>query len=240
MSSLRNDNLNAFKDYINGYKNDVSYLCKILNNCLSSSFYVEDIIEVYKGKIFDYSDELNDKEIDFFSPDCFTRYIIKIYFDILIIHGISDLSWLMNNANKIRFVSNYLPFLSNITFGKVIERYNKICEDIRNFHFSNNKDVIINFFSNKLLFDGFLPGSVIMFWQSVKSELDVLDVVFTQDELDMINEQVLNREFEAVQRYHELGESAFSVFETKCSELGLNLQYDQDLSCACQMKKTLN
>ena len=91
----------------------------------------------------------DDKEIDFFSPDCFTRYIIKIYFDILIIHGISDLSWLMNNANKIRFVSNYLPFLSNITFGKVIERYNKICEDIRNFHFSNNKDVIINFFSNK-------------------------------------------------------------------------------------------
>lgn len=240
MSSLRNDNLNAFKDYINGYKNDVSYLCKVLNKGLGSSFYVDDIIEVYKNKIFDYSDELNNKDIDFFSPDCFTRYIIKVYFDILIIHGIADLSLLMKNANKISFVSKYLPFLNNVTFGRIIERYNKICANIRNFNFCYNKDVLINFFSNRLLFDGFLPGSVINFWQSVKSELEVLEVNFTQEELDLINEQVLNREFEAVQRYHELGENAFSVFETKCSELGLNLQYDRDLSCVCQMKKTLN
>ena len=281
MSSLRNDNLNAFKDYVNGYKNDVSYLCKVLNKGLGSSFYVDDIIEVYKNKIFDYSDELSNKDIDFFSPDCFTRYIIKVYFDILIIHGLADLSLLMNNVSKISFVFKYLPFLKNVTFGRIIERYNKICANIRNFNFCYNKDVLINFFSNRLLFDGFLPGSVINFSENDEeiyslikekrvlidnikslmniekdkkskndsditrykesiSELDVLEVNFTQEELDLINEQILNREFEAVQRYHELGENAFSFFETKCSELGLNLQYDQDLFCVCQMKKTLN
>lgn len=223
-----NDNLNEFKGYINGYRDDVAYTCKALNKAGNGTFYLDDIVEVYRHKIFDYSDKLEDKGIDYFNPDYYSRYIMKIYFDILMVNGITDLTWLMNNINKVGYVSKFIPFVSKVTFGKVADRYNKVCSNIKNFQFKDNKDVIYHFFCNKLLFEGFVPGSIIRFWKDVKKELEVLGCVFTQEELDLINEEILNREFEAVDRYHELGEDSMIVFREKCYELGLNLKCNEE------------
>lgn len=237
-----NDNLNNFKGYINGYRDDVTYTCKTLNKASYGTFYLDDIVEVYRHKIFEYSDELEEKGIDYFSPNYYSRYIMKIYFDILMINGITDLTWLMNNINKVGYVSKFLPLVSKVTFGRVADRYNKVCNNIKNFQFKDNKDVLLHFFSNSLLFDGFVPGSIIRFWKDVKKELEFLGTVFTQEELDLINEQVLNREFEAVDRYHELGENAHNVFGDKCNELGIDLKCNEDFlgNQEPQIKKTLS
>ena len=100
-------------------------------------------------------------------------------------------------------------------------------KDNGEFEFKDNVDVIYNFFSNKLLFEGFVPGAIIRFWRDVKKELQVLGFELTIEELDKINDEVLNREFEAVDRYMNLGEDAFIEFDKKCIELGLYLKTNE-------------
>ena len=145
-SSIKEYRKNRFIIFINQLSAEYNELTKKFNSIYFDAFDMDNVVEIYRNKIFDIAEEVEAKSLDFWGDDFIIRDAIRLRLESQIeeiLSILNDVSDRIDRFPSMVFVNGTLNDLSLKVILPKIKRVNEIAGSINNYSLRNDLDNIL-------------------------------------------------------------------------------------------------